>query len=87
MDEGLALGQMHKTLSSLIHLEKAETHLDYPAYPFKFEEGKAALESKISEIEWLMKQFKETRDSNYKKITSKIYRAYIVSINRTLHLP
>lgn len=62
---------MRKVLRSLLKLEREGTPLDYPSYPFTFQEDQTALEEKVEEIMSLIHEFDGSVETTYKKIFSK----------------
>ncbi|KAJ8977802.1 hypothetical protein NQ317_000059 [Molorchus minor] len=73
---------MRKTLRALLKLEKDGSSIDYPSYPFSFDEDRAALFSKITEINALIQEFDGSHDATYKKIFSK-YAYALGRVNRS----
>lgn len=69
---------MRKTLRNLLKLEREGTAIDYPKYPFTFEEDSTALSDKIKEIKDCIADFDGSNQGVYKKIFSK----YAFALNR-----
>lgn len=74
---------MRKTLRNLLRLEREGTSIDYPAYPFSFQQDSLALTNKIAEIKDLIQNFDGSCQAVYKKIFSK-YAFALGRINRSI---
>lgn len=75
--------QSRKTLRNLLKLERQATPIDYPEYPFDFEEDSDALKGKITDITDWLKDFDGSDTNLSKKIFSKIAHA-LGRVNRSV---
>lgn len=68
---------MRKDLRSFLRLEQSKVALEYPSYPFKFQEDCDYLIAKCVEVENLVRDFSDFETSStFKKISSKLVHCF-----------
>lgn len=68
---------MRKCLRAFFRLEKTESSLKYPTYPYSFEEDANAVRIKLSELQKLITDFSDDESSSsFLKISSKLAHVF-----------
>lgn len=76
-NENLTLKDMRKSLRNYLKLEKSESTMKYPKYPFTFDEDMNYVTNKIMELKTLISDFTDTANSaSCLKISSKLVHTF-----------
>lgn len=75
--DNLTVKDMRKTLRGFIKLEKSQSELKYPEYPFSFTEDNDFISTKIDDIKALIEDFYDSDSStSYLKISCKLAHVF-----------